>query len=98
MLVTVHVVLTDGREVEIAQEVDEHERPSAAEVLRRAVRNGHLPLSDSEQVALESVSCVEFVDVAAPPGPGWGPGLGLQDEDAASAAASSYEPPATESS
>jgi hypothetical protein len=88
MLVTVHVVLTDGREVDIARDVDEAQHLSPAQVLDFALRDGYLPLSDSEQVPLSNVARVEFAEVDAPAGPGWGPGL--QDEDAASAAGSDY--------
>jgi hypothetical protein len=88
-LITVRVVFDDGREVDIAHQVEAGDRPSPWEVLRSAAPGGEIPISDSAHVPLERVSAVSFVDKPAPEGPGWGPGL--QDEDAASAAGGSYE-------
>jgi len=88
MLVTVRVVLGDGREIEIAQEVEDGAQVSPAQVLGRAARNGYLALSDSEEVPLSSIVRVEPAGKDAPAGPGWV--RGLQDEDAAAAADSGY--------
>jgi hypothetical protein len=88
MLVTIRVVLIDGREVEIAREIRRGEQVSPAYLLERSARNGFLQLSDSEQVPLAWVVRVEFAQTDAPAGPGWV--RGLQDEDAAAAAASGY--------
>ena len=90
-LITVRVVFDDGREVDIAHQVDAGDRPSPWEVLRSAAPTGQVPISDSVRVPLERVSTVSFVDKPAPEGPGWGPGL--QDEDAASAARGGFSSP-----
>lgn len=89
MLVTVRAVLGDGRVMELAREVEDRERLSPRQLLEREAHDGVLSLSDSEQVPLREIAHAEFVDKDAPTGPGWGPGL--QDEDAASAAASNYD-------
>lgn len=91
MLVTVRAALQDGRVIELARDVEGGERLSPLELLARHAHDGLLSLSDSERVPLESISHAEFVGTEAPAGPGWGPGL--QDEDAASAAASDYRRP-----
>ena len=79
----------DGREVDIAHQVDSRDSPSPEDILRSAASNGQVAISDSERMPLERVSTVAFVDEPAPAGPGWGPGL--QDEDAASAASGGYD-------
>ena len=91
MLRIVRVVLRDGRELEIAQEVDEGSALTAEQMLAHATVDGRLRVSDSNTVGVEEVACVELVRPHAPAGPGWGPGL--QDEDAAAAASSGYEDP-----
>ena len=93
MLVTVRAVLEDGRVIELARDVGDEEGLSPGQLLEREAHDGVLSLSDSEQVPLESIAHAEFVEKDAPTGPGWGPGL--QDEDAASAAASNYDGPKT---
>jgi len=93
MFVTVRAVLEDGRVIEFVRDVGDEEDLSPRQLLEREAHDGVLSLSDSEHVRLESIAHAEFVDRAAPTGPGWGPGL--QDEDAASAAASNYERPKT---
>ena len=90
-LITIRVVLDDGREVDIAHHVDAGDSPSPGDVLRSAASDGEIAISDSERVPMDRVSTVAFVDAPAPTGPGWGPGL--QDEDAASAASGGYEEP-----
>jgi hypothetical protein len=90
MLVTVRAVLEDGRVIELARDVGDAEGLSPARLLEREAHHGVLSLSDREQVPLESIAHAEFVDKDLPTGPGWAPGL--QDEDAASAAASNYGP------
>ncbi len=91
MLVSVKVTLDDGLELDIAQEVEDGADVSPDDVLRLAARDGYLSLSDSERVSLDHVAGVAFVEEHAQGGPGWGPGL--QDEDDAAAAASSYDAP-----
>jgi hypothetical protein len=91
MLVTVRVLLDDGRVIELARDVRDEEDLSPAGLLEREAVDGTLSLSDSERVPLERIARAEFVEKDAPTGPGWGPGL--QDEDAASAAAGNYDGP-----
>ncbi len=90
MLVTVRVVLRDGREFDLAQEVEDGARLSPEDVVARAANDGRLAVSDSAEVALDEIDQLELAPQDAPAGPGWGPGL--QDEDALSAADGGYRP------
>jgi hypothetical protein len=88
VLVTVRAVLADGRRVEFTRNVEGRESLSPEQVLEREAHDGALALSDSETIPLGSITHAEFVERDTPAGPGWGPGL--QDEDAAAAAASDF--------
>jgi hypothetical protein len=88
VLVTVRVVLRDGREFDLAQEVEDGARLSPDEVVARAANEGRLAVSDSAEIALDEIDRLELAPPDSPAGPGWGPGL--QDEDALSAADGGY--------
>ena len=90
MLVRVRVGLRDGREFDLAQELEDGVEWSAAEVVARATYDGHVALSDTASVPAEEIAHATLLPLDAPEGPGWGPGL--QDEDAASASDGRYSP------
>jgi hypothetical protein len=89
VIVAVRAVLKDGRVVRFVREVEDDARLTPAQLLTRLAQDGLLSLSDSDRIPLDSVAHAEYADEDTQPGPGWGPGL--QDEDAASAAASNYQ-------
>lgn len=91
MLITLKLVLPDGREQLYSREVDE---PTAAleprEILERTSEEGRVALGDRESCSLESIVTVEVVHAEPREGPTLE--LGIRDEDVAAAMKGNYKP------
>ncbi len=92
VLITLKLVLSDGREQLYSREVEENTallEPRA--ILARTSKDGRVALGDRESCSLESIAHVELVQPEAREGPTLE--HGIRDEDVAAALKGNYEHP-----